>query len=203
MSGMKDRIYKRLKTPDEAVKKSILVPLKEGNIENLDFIAKTLTKKSGKATSRNILIEDAVEEYIKTAFQIFEESGIQTEEGEAEEVRFDTVVFPAYEEGFRETFLGEDKWYYVRVSEEKIPYIKYIAAYVGKPVSAITHYAKVKKNGFEYVEEEGKYVVHFSGSAIELPHSIPLGDSSPASTRAPRYTTLHKLLNAKKYGDLK
>jgi hypothetical protein len=54
----------------------------------------------------------------------------------------DTVVVPAREDGFQDVFLGEDRWYSVRINETVQPQIKYIAAYQVAPVSAITHRKK-------------------------------------------------------------
>ena len=41
----------------------------------------------------------------------------------------DTIIVPAYEDGFLETFIGENCWYAVRISAQMIGSIKYIAAY--------------------------------------------------------------------------
>lgn len=202
MSNIEKSIKKRLATTVAQPKKQILIALKADNIEKLDSIARTLTRQSGRSTSRNMIIEDAVEAYIQDALEIFEEEGITVETESGESVVYDTVVFPAHEEGFREAFLDEGRWYYVRVSKERIPNLKYVAVYVGAPISQITHYAKIAADGFEYDENEKKYVIHFEGQAIELENSIPLGGISAASTRAPRYTTLQKLLTAEEYKDL-
>lgn len=149
-----------------------------------------------------MVIEDAVEAYILDANEIFRKNGIELEPLNEEDENYDTVVFPAYEDGFRETFLDENRWYYVRVRKDRIEKLKYIAVYVGAPRSKITHYAKIAEDGFEYDENEKKYIIHFDGQAIELEHPIPLGSASAASTRAPRYTTLQKLLTAEEYKDL-
>lgn len=202
MSNIEKSIKKRLATTVAQPKKQILIALKADNIEKLDSIARTLTRQSGRSTSRNMIIEDAVEAYIQDALEIFEEEGISVETESGENVVYDTVVFPAHEEGFREAFLDEGRWYYVRVSKERIPNLKYVAVYVGTPISQITHYAKIARDGFEYDENEKKYVIHFEGQAIELENPIPLGGISAASTRAPRYTTLQKLLTAEEYKDL-
>lgn len=44
----------------------------------------------------------------------------------------DTIVVPAQEEGFIETFIGENRWYSIRINSLMIPKIKYIAAYQGE-----------------------------------------------------------------------
>lgn len=45
----------------------------------------------------------------------------------------DTVVVPAQEDGFQEVFLGEHRWYQIRIHASMLPRIKYIAAYRPSP----------------------------------------------------------------------
>jgi hypothetical protein len=47
-----------------------------------------------------------------------------------QEREFDTIVCPAHEDGFKETFLGENCWYAIRISRNVIPRLRYIAIYV-------------------------------------------------------------------------
>jgi hypothetical protein len=56
----------------------------------------------------------------------------------------DTVVVPAQEDRFEETFIDENCWYYIRISGGMLPRIKYCAAYRTATISAITHYAPVE-----------------------------------------------------------
>ncbi|MCX6646151.1 MAG: type I restriction enzyme HsdR N-terminal domain-containing protein [bacterium] len=97
-----------------------------------------------------------------------------------------TIVCPVRDEGFNEVFLKENRWYAVRIREKRIPYIKYIAAYRVKPISAITHYAEVAavvpcgqkeitrgaQTGFDC---RGKYIIQFKGKpiAIKPTHVLP------------------------------
>ncbi len=111
----------------------------------------------------------------------------------------DTIVVPAQEDGFQETFLGENCWYAIRISGGMLPHIKYIAAYRSTPVSAITHYATVDR--IEPYGDAGKYRVVFAAPAKEL-GPIPFGDAIPGSMQGPRYTSLTRLLAAKSVGDL-
>lgn len=202
MSYIERSIQNRLSASEAPSKKQVVISLSPESIEQLDAIARTLSKQSGRSTSRNTVIEDAIEAYILDAAEIFRRKGIELETLNEEDEDYDTVVFPGYEDGFREAFLDENKWYYVRVRKDRIEKLKYVAVYVGAPLSKITHYAKIAEDGFEYDETEKKYIIHFDGEAIELEHPVPLGSASPASTRAPRYTTLQRLLTAEEYKDL-
>jgi hypothetical protein len=83
----------------------------------------------------------------------------------------DTIIVPAREEGFEEVFLGENRWYEIRVHGSMRPQIKYIAVYRVSPISAITHIAPVKS--IEPWKTSGKYVLNFSEPAKEI-GPIPL-----------------------------
>jgi hypothetical protein len=110
----------------------------------------------------------------------------------------DTVVVPAQEDGFQETFIGENCWHAIRISGGMRDRIKYIAAYRVAPVMAITHYAPVKR--IESYGDSGKYRLIFAEPAKEIP-LIPLGDTK-STMRGPKYTNLKKLLAAKSVAEL-
>ena len=108
----------------------------------------------------------------------------------------DTVVVPAQEEGFKETFLGEDRWYKVRLNSSMIPKIKHIATYQVAPVSAITYVAPVES--IEPWQDSGKYVLNFSEPAKKLQQPVKLvskGKVKPLQNL--RYTSYERLLGAK------
>jgi len=117
----------------------------------------------------------------------------------ADVAEIDTVVVPAREDGFQETFLGEDCWYAVRLHTSMIPQIKYIAAYRVAPTSAITHWAPVRL--IEPWRDTGKYVLHFAQPASEVgPISLVRGGRIKWLQNL-RYTTLNRLLKAKTLDD--
>ncbi len=109
----------------------------------------------------------------------------------------DTVVVPARERNFHDTFLSENRWYAVNISEELIPRMKYIAVYRTTPVSAITHVALVKS--IEPWEGSEKFVVNFSAPAEEI-GPIKLGRGIPPAGR--RYTSKAALEAATSIADL-
>lgn len=111
----------------------------------------------------------------------------------------DTVLVPAQAEGFKDVFLGEDCWYAIRIGGGMLNRIKYIAAYQSAPVSAITHYAPVKQ--IEPYGDEGKYRLVFTEPAKPI-GPIPFADAPSGAMQGPRYTSLKKLLAAKKVSEL-
>lgn len=110
----------------------------------------------------------------------------------------DTIVVPAHEDGFRETFLGENRWYAIRIGGTLRPRIKYIAVYQTSPVSAITHIAPV--DSIEPWEDTDKFVVNFSSPA--LPLSEVRRGTRLRQLQNIVYTNYKKLLAAKTLDDL-
>jgi hypothetical protein len=109
----------------------------------------------------------------------------------------DTIIVPARPDGFKEVFLGENRWRAVRISFGKLKKIRWIAGYQTAPVSAITHIAPV--DHIEPYGDEKKYQLIFSEPAKEIP-KIP-GDVQ-GGMQGPRYTSRSRLLQAKKLSDL-
>lgn len=108
----------------------------------------------------------------------------------------DTIVVPAQEEGFKETFIGENRWHQIRIHSSMIPHIKHIAVYQVAPVSAITHVAPVKS--IELWKDTSRYVLNFSEPAKEIGpiRLIPKPHGAVKAPQAPRYTTLARLKKA-------
>lgn len=112
----------------------------------------------------------------------------------------DTIVVPAREEGFQETFLGENRWYAIRIHGSMIPQIKHIAAYRVAPISAITHVAPV--SNIVPWKDTGKYCLEFAEPARQI-GPIKLDQPSRGKApQAPRYTSMKKLTEAKTLGDV-
>jgi len=106
----------------------------------------------------------------------------------------DTIVVPAQEDGFNEVFIGENKWYAIRIHSSMIDKIKYIAAYRVAPISAITHIAKVKE--IKQYQDSNKYVVEFIEPAEVIDKKSLKPKSIVKAPQGPRYTTYQKLMNA-------
>jgi hypothetical protein len=107
----------------------------------------------------------------------------------------DTIVVAAQDEGFDETFLGEDRWYQIRIHASMIPRLKHIAAYRTAPTSAITHVAEIQD--IKQWKDTGKYVVNFVGKAREIGPIKLVPKSIIKAPQAPRYTSWQRLCKAK------
>jgi len=107
----------------------------------------------------------------------------------------DTIVVPALEEGFKRVFLGEHRWWAIRVSESMIPQIKFIAAYQTAPVMAITYWAPVRS--IEQWKDSNKYVVNFAEPAKQIGPLRLLKNGKIKPLYGPRYTSSKKVKEAK------
>ena len=111
---------------------------------------------------------------------------------------YDTVIVPALKEGFDRVFIGENKWWAIRLAGGALSKIKYIAAYQTAPVSAITHIAEV--SSIQLYGDTSKYQVNFSGPAKQI-EPIKLDKPSLALQNI-RYTTREKILKSKTLSEL-
>ena len=123
------------------------------------------------------------------------ESIEEREQRPVDVTEFDTIVVPARQDGFQETFLGENRWYQIRIHASMIPQIKYIAAYQVAPVSAITHWALVRN--IEPWEDTGKFVVNFAEPAKKMAPVPLVPRSKVKALQNARYTTFDRLQRAK------
>ena len=106
---------------------------------------------------------------------------------------FDTLIVPAQEAGFQESFINNKCWYAVRINSKHKDKIKYIAAYRVKPISAITHIAEVAE--ILPYQNTGKYLLRFKEDAIPI-KNVPRGSNSTISMQSIRYGLKEKILAA-------
>lgn len=111
----------------------------------------------------------------------------------------DTVVVPARLSGFKEVFLGENRWYAVRIHASMTEQIKYIAAYQVKPISAVTYIAKV--SSIQRWQESGKVVLNFSEPATPIGPIKLVKGGKVLAPQGIRYTSRQKLESAKTLDD--
>ncbi len=107
----------------------------------------------------------------------------------------DTMVVPAREEGFKETFIGENCWYQIRIHGSMIPKIKHVAAYRVAPESAITHIAPVKS--IDQWKGTNKYILYFSEPAKKIGPIRLVPKGKVKALQNSRYTSLERLMAAK------
>lgn len=202
---LKEIINNDLKNTKE--KKVLSVNIDASQIEEIDKIAYQFSKiNNSKTFTRKYIIETALEAYIDEAREILNKQyninidNIEIKNKQKKEEEFDTVIFPAREEGFQDVFLGEREWKYVRVNESRIDKIKYIAIYRASPISGVTHYAKIKK--FEYDENYKKYSIILDGKPTRIERTIKLEGLDPNAMRSPRYVKLSELIEAKNLKEL-
>lgn len=106
----------------------------------------------------------------------------------------DTVVVPAHEDGFKEVFLGENRWWPVRIHPAMAKQLKFIAAYITAPQQAVTHYAQIRS--IEPWRNEGKMVINFTEPAREIGPLKLTRNGRVTHLQGLRYTTFEKLKNA-------
>ncbi len=190
---------------------------RKNGYENVDFFLESIIHK--KDSFNALLIIDELEEELETVlisrfqfpveviilkryqntkgeilyeFEPFLKEVIEdTEKVDISEI--DTIVVPAREDGFKEVFINENRWYSIRLNSSMIPKIKYIAAYQVAPVSAITHIAEVKN--IEQWKDTNKYVLYFNHPAEKI-KNVPLGKSKGKAPQNSRYSSRKRILLA-------
>lgn len=213
---VKNVIKKMLQSRPEELKKCEVFARKNG-YENVDFLLESIIHKPDSFNT--LLIIDELEEELETVlisrfkfpvevitlkrhqnskgnilyeFEPFMSDVTEdTEKVDISEI--DTIVVPAREDGFNETFIDQNCWYAIRLNASMIPKIKYIAAYQVAPVSAITHMANVKS--IEQWKDTNKYVLYFSEPAEKI-KKVKLGKVKGKAPQSPRYSSRSRILEA-------
>lgn len=117
------------------------------------------------------------------------------EETNNEISEIDTILVSAEENGFKEEFLGNNRWYAVQMSINMLDKLKYIAVYQKAPIKAITYYAEIAN--IDLYEDTGKYIIYFNGSPKKLKRDIPLNpDNTNKAPQGRVYTNINRILNA-------
>jgi len=78
----------------------------------------------------------------------------------------DTIIVPAQEEGFKNVFLGENRWHAVKIGAAMKERLKFIAAYQVAPISAVTHIAEIQE--IRPYKDTGKYLIVFKNPAEKI-----------------------------------
>lgn len=112
---------------------------------------------------------------------------------------YDTIVCPAFEDGFKSAFLEQNAWWAIRMSQEARERVKYLAIYEKKPVAAVRYVAEIDR--IEPYKNSGKFIVYLKNRRKVGPVKLDVGKKGVAP-QGPRFTTLNKLSSAKKISDL-
>lgn len=112
-----------------------------------------------------------------------------------------TIIVPTGKtgEGFEEVFLGEDCWYYVRLSDKSRTTLQYIASYRPAPESAVTHIAEIKE--IIPFGGTGKYKVIFKEKATKILPK-PFGTAKQGAMQGPRFCSLEALKDCDDLGSI-
>lgn len=114
-------------------------------------------------------------------------------------VDFDTIVCPAFEDGFKRAYIENDAWWAIRISQKAREQLKYLAMYEKSPVAAVSHYAEIDR--IEPYKDSGKFIVYLKNKKTIPSIKLDKGKKGVAP-QSPRFTTLQKFLSAKKLSDL-
>ena len=112
---------------------------------------------------------------------------------------FDTIVCPAREDGFKRAYINSNAWWEIGLTQEARGQLRYLAIYEKSPVSAVRNYAEIDR--IEPYKDSGKFIAYLKNKKTISPIELDKGEKGVAP-QAPRYTTLNKLLNAKKISEL-
>jgi hypothetical protein len=112
---------------------------------------------------------------------------------------FDTIVCPAFKEGFKHAYVQNDAWWAIRISQKAREQLKYLAIYEKSPVAAVRNVAEIEK--IEPYKDSGKFIVYLKNKKKVGPIELDKGKKGIAP-QSPRYTTYNKLLKAKKISEL-
>ena len=112
-------------------------------------------------------------------------------------MKFDTIVVPMPIDEFDKVLVGKSRWYPVAIAAKNVDRLKWLAAYVTRPTSAITHKARVRAIKRR---ADGRYVVHLDGAVTRI-KPVPMG-SVKGGVRRHWYTDQRKLQSAKTIKDL-
>lgn len=122
--------------------------------------------------------------------------GLEDEEPSQNEVQtgFDTIVCPAREDGFKEAFLEEKAWWAVRIAEDKLDKLKYLAMYQVAPVSAITYYGEIDRIEPSQKDPD-KYRIFLKDEPVKLDTAVER-KKDHMQLQAPRYAKLESIKTA-------
>ena len=124
---------------------------------------------------------------------------ITKKESQNIDITFDTIICPAFEDGFKHAYVENNAWWAIRLSQKAREQLKYLAIYEKSPVASIQHLADIEK--IESYKDSGKFIVYLKNKRKIKPIPLDKGKKGIAP-QSSRYTTLEKLSKAEKISDL-
>ena len=112
----------------------------------------------------------------------------------------DMLIVGATEASFLKHFVEEKSWYPVRIDFRRIHSLKWIAVYESRPVSAITHVARIVRIS-PYLDT-ARYQIDFE-EPEELISPVRLDPDSTSGFQGQRYSWMQRIRSAKFISDLK
>jgi len=112
----------------------------------------------------------------------------------------DTLVCPAKEDGFNAVFLGEHRWFPVRINPIRIQKIKYLAIYEKSPIAAINYIGRVKE--IKSYKNTGKYEIILDGAPVKIKPIKLTKNELNFVPQSPRYTIKSLIDKAKTLSDI-
>jgi hypothetical protein len=167
--------------------------------EDLNFVLRQLATQPDIIELRKYISGDGQVAYQFSEFQEEVKTSVSREVRSIADV--DTIVCPANKEGFDETFLGENRWYAIRMSPSMIPQIKYLAMYETAPVSSIRWIGTIKT--IRPYKNTGKFeIILIDREQLAEPLKLtPEEGRKGIAPRNPRYTKLELIRRARRIGD--
>jgi hypothetical protein len=125
---------------------------------------------------------------------------IQQAQSSTSSDEYDTVVCAAYEDGFRQAYQESNAWWAIRLSQEAQEKLKYLAIYQKWPIGEVRHYAEI--DSIEPYKDTGKFKLYLKNKKIIPPIKLDVPYKRGVAPQGPRFTTVEKILKAKKVTDL-
>src|SRR3989344_1361705 len=136
-------------------------------------------------------------EPMREELQEFDGKKTKSKESDIEEI--DTIVCPAFEDGFKHAYVEKNAWWAIRLSQRAREQIRYLAMYEKSPVAAIRNYAEIER--IDTYKDSGKFILYLKNKKTVSPIELDKGVKGMAP-QSPRFTKLSKLLKAKKISEL-
>ena len=115
------------------------------------------------------------------------------------DLNFDTIVCPAFEDGFQHAYVQNNAWWAIRISQKAREQLKYLAIYQKTPIGKIQNLAEIDK--IEAYKNSSKFIVYLKNKEKIGPIELDKGKKGIAP-QGPRFTTYEKIKKVKLVSEL-